>query len=152
MSPHPWIKPVLCVEPSMTVRLVARRMTAEHVGSVVVQSGDTIVGIATDRDIALTVFADELDPNSATIAECMSAPVITLGTDESPDVASRRMRKHRLRRLPVVDPSGAVVGIVSADDLIAELGQRWQALARAVTRGRASEEPDDRPKPRYGTE
>src|SRR5688572_33415170 len=89
------------VEPSRTVVDAARVMKQEDVGPVpVVENGDRLAGIVTDRDIVLRVVAEGGDPQSTTVGEIMSRDLVTVDPDQPLDEALRLMARHQVRRLP----------------------------------------------------
>jgi len=126
--------------PTTTVRYAARMMHESHIGSlVVIDDKKHPIGVVTDRDLALYVLTNELDPEATTIGDCMSAPPVTLSASAGLSEASKLMRKHGVRRLPIVDDSGQLVGIITGDDLVLLLGSELNELAAAVQRGFAVE-------------
>jgi CBS domain-containing protein len=115
-------------------------MHDSHVGSVVViDDKKRPIGIVTDRDLALYVLTNELDPESTTVGDCMSSPPVTLDRSAGLSDASALMRRHGVRRLPIVDEQGRLVGIITGDDLVLLLGRELNELAGAVQRGFAVE-------------
>lgn len=109
---------VVTATPEATLAEVARLMRGQHVGSVVVvDSGRKPVGIVTDRDIVLEAVAADLDPRTLRAAEIMSSPTV-IGDQDDPAWALKVMRDRGVRRLPVVDVSGTLAGIVALDDLL----------------------------------
>lgn len=111
------------VEPSATVVDAARVMKQQDVGPVpVVENGDRLAGIVTDRDIVLRVVAEGRDPQSTTVGETMSRDLATVDPDQPLDEALRLMARHQVRRLPVCEEDGRLVGIVAQADIATELG------------------------------
>ena len=111
------------VEPSATVVDAARVMKQQDVGPVpVVENGDRLAGIVTDRDIVLRVVAEGRDPQSTTVGETMSRDLATVDPDQPLDEALRLMARHQIRRLPVCEEDGRLVGIVAQADIATELG------------------------------
>jgi CBS domain-containing protein len=107
----------VCLETEATVADAARAMRDRDVGDVLVTDGDgSIVGIVTDRDIAVRAVADGADPSTARIGDVCSSDVKTLSPDQSVDDAIALMGEQALRRLPVVE-DGRPVGVVSLGDL-----------------------------------
>jgi len=98
----------------------ARIMAEEDIGSVPVVDGETVVGMLTDRDIALRVVAAGLDPGLTTIGEVASSDVHCATPDESLDDVFEQMSAWQIRRLPVVADQ-RLVGIVAQADLVHEL-------------------------------
>ena len=110
-----------CVTPGTTVRDVAQLMQREDTGAVpVVDGGDTrrLVGMITDRDIAIRVVAEGRDGETR-VSEVMSAGrMATVTADDSVDDAMERMADEQVRRIPVVDERGTLLGIVSQADVV----------------------------------
>jgi CBS domain-containing protein len=114
--------------PEVSVLDAARTMREQHVGSVVVVAGGAPLGILTDRDIVVRVVAaDHGHLDSLALREVLARAAITVNEDDPFDVALARMRRHAVRRLPVVDSSGALVGVIALDDILrriaSELGE-----------------------------
>jgi signal-transduction protein with cAMP-binding, CBS, and nucleotidyltransferase domain len=100
------------------VREAARRMTTEHVASVVVTDETAhIVGIFTERDLTSRVVAAGLDPEKTTLKQVMSATPLTIGPEATVADALRSMHLNNLRHLPVL-VDGQVVGVVSMRDFV----------------------------------
>ena len=111
------------VDTSARVVEAARIMRQEDVGPVpVVENGDRLAGIVTDRDIVLRVVAEGGDPQSTTVGEIMSRDLVTVDPDQPLDEALRLMARHQVRRLPVCEEDGRLVGIVAQADVATELG------------------------------
>ncbi|HEY0843846.1 MAG TPA: CBS domain-containing protein [Noviherbaspirillum sp.] len=113
---------IVCCESDTTLASVAELMRRHHVGDVVVTEtrGDATVpiGIVTDRDIVVETVAMQLDPGQYTVGDIMSTPVITVSAKDGLVETLRQMRENRVRRIPVVDDTGALAGIVTADDIV----------------------------------
>jgi acyl dehydratase/CBS domain-containing protein len=109
------VTPVVTAMPEVDAREAARRLTEEHIGSLVVCSNGGPVGIVTDVDVSKLV-AEGLDPESTTVGDVMTADLITVPPDAPIQTAAAKMREHEIKRLPVVDDDG-VVGIVTTTDL-----------------------------------
>ena len=122
---------------------VAQLMRRHHVGDVVVTEesmGKLIpVGIVTDRDIVASVIALELDPTIFSAGDLVSRPLVTAREDAGVFEAMQQMRKHGVRRMPVVTASGALAGIISVDDLIHLLAEEMGELAKLISREQAEE-------------
>lgn len=101
-----------------TVTAAARVMEAQNVGDVIVTDNSEILGVVTDRDIAVRAVAWGRDPNTTTLREICSDEPVVVETDTKLDDAAELMGKHAIRRLPVVD-NGRLVGVVSLGDLAA---------------------------------
>ena len=116
-----------------TVQAAAREMSHRNVGSLVVTRQDgEVIGIVTDRDIAVRGMGDGL-PATTPVTEIMSAHVTTIPADGDVFDAAKKMASAGLRRLPVVDDTDILVGIIALDDLMAAPSQEIAALREAVT-------------------
>ena len=126
-----------------SIAAAAQLMREQHVGDLVVveeKSGRRVpVGILTDRDLVVEILAKEVAMESVTVGDIMSGELVTAReTDELYDTM-QRMRAKGVRRIPVVDAAGALVGIVSVDDFLDLLADELTALARLVSREQARE-------------
>jgi CBS domain-containing protein len=103
-----------------------------------------LVGVVTDRDLCLGILADGKDPSSATVGEFMSKNVTSCKPSDTVAQALLRMKRSQVRRLPVVNPGGAVVGILSLADIVrseaAKKGEFCETMAAicAPTKTRAT--------------
>ena len=111
--------PVCCVLTD-TARRVAQRMRDDDIGSVPIvedQESHKLIGMITDRDLCCSVIADGLDPNTTTIASFVSAEPVSCREGENVEHCEQAMQEHQVRRMPIVDGEGCVIGIVSQADL-----------------------------------
>lgn len=132
-----------------SVAAAARLMLQHHVGTVVVVEDAAggrrdPVGIITDRDVAVGVVALGLDPGETPVGSVIRGRLVSVRDDEGIGRAVDLMRSKGLRRLPVVDASGALVGVLSADDLLELFTEEMSALAGMVARGMRREQ-DEHP-------
>jgi CBS domain-containing protein len=95
----------------------AKLMRGEDAGLAPIVDGDRLVGVVTDRDIAIRVVAEGRDPQSTKVEEVASQNVVTIDPQQELDEALRLMAQHQLRRLPVVEEDGKLVGIVAQADV-----------------------------------
>lgn len=109
--------PVTCPTDA-TIGEVAKIMKDRDIGDVLVMEGDTVTGIATDRDIVVRGLAEGKDA-SAPVAEVCTTDLVALSPDDDVKTAVQTMRERAVRRLPVLD-NGRPVGIVSLGDLAME--------------------------------
>jgi predicted transcriptional regulator len=120
------------------VKAVAQLMREYHVGSIVVADqpdGKRMpAGIVTDRDIAVAVVALGLKPEVIQVGDIMNQELVAVREDAGVAETVELMRMKGLRRLPVTDSAGALVGIVAADDVLSLLAEEMAALASMVTR------------------
>jgi CBS domain-containing protein len=110
------------VETSTPVVEAARLMKSEDVGSLPILEGERLVGMVTDRDIVLRVVAEGKDMQSSTVGEIASRDLVTVDPQQDLDEALRLMAQHQVRRLPVVEEDGRLVGILAQAD-VATSGQ-----------------------------
>jgi CBS domain-containing protein len=108
-----------------SLKSVGELMRARHVGSVVICDGGRPVGVITDRDLALAVVADQVDPGD-TAGSQASRPLVTGEVEMDLEEAVALMVQHHIRRLPVTE-GDALVGIVTIDDLAVRAGDLHQA-------------------------
>jgi CBS domain-containing protein len=100
-----------------SVREVARQMKALDVGMIPVYDGDRLVGMVTDRDLALRVVAEARDATTTQAHEVMTPEVIYCFEDQTVDEAAQVMEQQQIRRLLVLNRDKRLVGIVSLGDL-----------------------------------
>jgi CBS domain-containing protein len=123
---------VECATPEMTVREAAERMKSRNIGSLPVCEGKKVVGMITDRDITIRSTAGGSDPNATRVDAVMSRDVVSVKPDDSVRDAEQIMHDRQLRRLPVIDESGRLVGYLA----IAKIARKESpAQAGRVFRG-----------------
>lgn len=116
----------------------ARLMRQHHVGDVVVvndaETDPSPIGVVTDRDIVVEVLGKDLDPARITLREIMRKPAVIASASEDITQAVERMKAHGVRRIPVVDGSSRLAGILCLDDLLKRLAVDAANLAEVVAR------------------
>lgn len=116
----------------------ARLMREHHVGDLVVLDGregeQTPVGIVTDRDLVIEVIAAGVRPDDLTVGDVMSYELVTAREEDGLLDVIERMGAKGVRRVPVVDDTGTLVGILSVDDLIELFAEQVTDLARLIAR------------------
>lgn len=124
---------VITVSPDDSLSTAMRQMDDNNVGAVVVVRDRKVVGILTDRDvaIALALTADEVNADSV-VGDVMTREVLTIWEDQGLFNATQYMQGHRVRRLPVINRDNELVGMVSFDDIVALLGQELRNLGTAI--------------------
>ena len=123
----------VCCTPGDTAQKVANLLCQNNVGSLpVVESEQTrkLVGMITDRDLCCSVVARGLDPKEAKIANSMTLSPVSCRDGDNVDKCERAMQEHQVRRIPVVDGEGCVIGIVSQADLA--LKERPEKVSKTV--------------------
>ena len=124
---------VATITADQSICACALQMRLDHVGSlVVVDENQTPLGMITDRDIAIEVVARKLNPEQLTVKDIMTSPVVTATPNESMVVALARMREFGVRRLPIVDEQGKLVGVISNSNLVEELSGLLDSLVRNI--------------------
>jgi CBS domain-containing protein len=117
----------------------ARLMREHHVGSLVVLREHAPprvpIGMITDRDLAVGVMALGLDPEKTLVEAAMRPGLALVKESEGIGRAIALMRSHGVRRLPVVDGAGTLVGVIAADDLVELFADEMSGLASLVAAG-----------------
>jgi CBS domain-containing protein/uncharacterized protein (DUF2267 family) len=128
-----WYKrPRIVALNSMTSVLdAARAIEHNNIGAVVVQDKGSVVGIVTDRDLAIRALGRGLDPHKTSIGEVMTAGVVSLAPTDTQASAIRLMQKRNIRRIPLVE-EGRCVGMVTLDDLLLDEAAPIDRLAAIV--------------------
>lgn len=123
-------KDLVYSHPTDTVDDVAKLMKKEDIGPVlIVEKGDQgkrLVGIVTDRDLAIKVVGEGRDPKKTKVKDVMTTKVVTCRADDDVQNAMNAMAQHQLRRIPVVDEYGALVGIISQADVATRVDEPEQ--------------------------
>ena len=125
MTPDP-----TCCTPDTTLQRVAELMVEHDCGEIpVVDNVASMlpVGVITDRDITCRTVAKGLNPLTLTVSDCMTAPCVTVTPDTSLAECCRILEENQIRRVPVVDASGACCGIVALADIAQHAKRRETA-------------------------
>ena len=115
MTPNP-----CSIDADQTVAHAAKMMRDEDVGLAPIVEGDKLIGTVTDRDITIRVVAEGKDPNQTAVREIASTNIVTIDPQQELDEALRLMAQHQVRRLPVVEEDGRLVGVVAQADVARE--------------------------------
>ena len=122
----------------------AKLMRQHHVGSLLVISrdsdGNRPVGIITDRDIVVEVLAEEVPLNKIAVEDLMTKSLIVANEDDDLFDTVRKMRVKAVRRIPVIDAKGLLVGIFTMDDLIELLHEELGNIVSLVSREQKMEQ------------
>jgi len=134
---------VVIAKKALSVVDAAQLMRTHHVGDlVVVEEKDgrkQPVGIVTDRDIVVEVVAAGVDADALKVGDIMGPEVATVRESEGLFEALRYMRDKGVRRMPVVDSTGGLVGILTMDDMLSLLAEEMTELAKLVSHERQRE-------------
>jgi CBS domain-containing protein len=135
---------VITMKRDSTVLQAASLMRQFHVGDVVIiedHLGKIVpIGIVTDRDIVVELVATELDCNVMTTGDIMTKNLIVIKENFGVFDAIKLMSSKGIRRIPVVDNDGALVGIVTFDDLLVLLTKEFNTLVKLIPREQKNEE------------
>jgi CBS domain-containing protein len=118
-----------------SVAEAARKMRDAGVGCVVVVRGARPVGVLTDRDVAVRIVADGRDPLHTKVSEIVTYDPVVADVESDLATAAALVRTHGVRRLPVVDSSGNVMGIVTVDELLILVGRTLSDLCVGIEEG-----------------
>ena len=113
-----------CCLPQDSVDIAARLMRIQDVGMIPVVEGETVpklVGVLTDRDLAILVVAPGREPRKTKVSEVMTKNVVTCNDTDSVEKVIESMKSHQIRRIPVLSTSNGVVGVVSQSDIALRL-------------------------------
>ena len=112
------------IDAGKDVSYAAKMMRDEDVGIAPIVEGEQLVGVLTDRDIAIKVVAEGKDPTTVHVREIASTRLVTVDPSQDLDEAMRLMARHQVRRLPVVEEDGKLVGVLAQADVAREGGDR----------------------------
>jgi CBS domain-containing protein len=108
---------VQIVSPTDTIQAAAKKMKDADVGFLPVGENDKLVGMLTDRDIALRAVANGKNPKKTMVRDVMTEKVLYCVEDDEVEAAAENMAELQIRRLPIVDANKRLVGIVSIGDI-----------------------------------
>ena len=129
---------VITAEKDMSITEVARLMQEHHVGDLIVVenlNGRTRpIGIVTDRDLVIEVLAQMAPVDAIRVGDVMSYEIATVSENDELWETLEQMRKLGVRRMPVVDAAGALVGIITLDDLMELMAEAMGHIASLIRR------------------
>ncbi len=128
---------VVMVDRGASIFEVARIMRQYHVGDVIITetrgTEKVPLGIFTDRDIVVQLIAEGVDIGTVDVGDVMSFELLTIGEREELSSAIKRMRDRGVRRMPVVNGAGGLVGILAVDDLIDLAAEQLSDLVKLIS-------------------
>jgi CBS domain-containing protein len=131
---------VVTVTRETAIAEAAKLMRKHHIGALVVveqsREGPVPVGVVTDRDIVIEIVGAGLSPETVKVSEILQRPVVTVQQEAGYAEAVRSMSVNGVRRMPVVDANGALVGIITIDDILHQLAGPLLALGELAGRER----------------
>jgi len=133
--------PVCCL-PDDLVGKVAQMMKSENIGSIPVienEQNPKLVGIVTDRDLALKIVAEGRDARSTKVEAVMTCTVVTCHAEDDLQKALDAMSAHQLRRIPIVDKNNKILGIIAQADVATRLNkpEKTAAVVKGISRSNA---------------
>jgi CBS domain-containing protein len=134
---------VATIRRGQSVLDAATRMRQEHVGDLIVaevRDGHNVpVGILTDRDIVISIIARQARPEDITVGDAMSEKLLAISKDSGIESALREMRRHGVRRAPVIGAHGELIGVLSIDDVIDHIAVQLGHIADVIRLGQEAE-------------
>lgn len=123
---------VITVSPDQTVVEACRLLAERNIGCLVVADAGKLCGILTDRDITLKVIGERKDPQQTTVREIMTPHPAHITVDKTLHELTALMHTQHVRRVPIVNETQAVVGLVTLDDLLMLLSEEMADLGRGI--------------------
>lgn len=130
---------VVTVAPMDDLVAAAHVMREKHVGYLIVSEASgparnerRVVGVLTDRDIVVAVLAQEVDAHELKVGDVMTRNPLLIEEGQSIEAVLRHMREAGVRRVPVVDPSGALTGVLSIDDVLEGIAEQLINIAGSI--------------------
>ena len=123
----------------MTIRDAAKCMRADHIGALPVGENDRLLGMITDRDIAVRAVAAARSPGNTTVREVMSKGICYCFGDDDAEAAAQIMAKHLVRRLPVLNRDKRLVGVIALADLGRSEDEAAQGALKDISQPTAKE-------------
>ena len=120
------------VAPGDDLIAAAHLMREKHVGYLIVSQGTRVAGVLTDRDIVVAVLAQEVDVHALKVGDVMTRDPLVIEEGQSIEAVLRHMREAGVRRVPVVDRSGALTGVLSIDDVLEQIAQQLIDIAGSI--------------------
>jgi len=132
------IRDVVSIDSQATLLDVATKMRDANIGMLPVTEGGAVRGIVTDRDLVIRAMTRDVRPSEVQVNECLSEPPRCAEPDWSVEEAMDEMASQQVGRLPVVDTSGAVIGVVTLSSLALRTAKREETLDTAQEVARRS--------------
>ncbi len=124
---------VVSIPADATVREAAKKMAEVNVGCVcILDEKGRLLGLFTERDILKRVLLKDLRTDATRVSEVMTRQIVTARPEQPHTDGMRLMREHHIRHLPVVEPDGTVLGVLSIRDLVREEARQARRTAEAV--------------------
>ena len=125
-------KPVVTISPETSITEACQLMEQNHIGCLIAEREGKLCGIVTDRDIALRVTGSKRDPDKTKVQDIMTPDPIRVSVDKDLHHLTALMHAYHVRRVPIVKGFDTTLGIVTLDDLIAQLGSDMSEIGKAI--------------------
>ena len=126
-------KPLIRVAPDINITEACQLMEQNNVGCLIAEREGRLCGIVTDRDIALRVAGAKRDPDKTKVKDIMTPDPIRISVDKDLRQLTAMMHAYHVRRVPIVNGFDTTLGIVTLDDLIAQLGDEMAEIGKAIS-------------------
>ena len=126
-------KPLVRIALDTNVVEACQLMDQNNVGCLVAEKEGKLCGIITDRDVALRVVGARKDPQTTLVKEVMTPDPIRISVDKDVRQLTALMHAYHVRRVPIVNGFDTTLGIVTFDDLIAQLGDEMSEIGKAIS-------------------
>jgi len=126
-------KPVIRIAPDANITEACQLMEQNNVGCLIAERQGRLCGIVTDRDIALRVAGARRDPEKTMVKDIMTPDPIRISVEKDLRQLTAMMHAYHVRRVPIVNGFDTTVGIVTLDDLIAQLGDEMAEIGKAIS-------------------
>ena len=126
-------KPVVRIAPETNITEACQLMEQNNIGCLIAERAGKLCGIVTDRDIALRVAGAKRDPDKTLVKDIMTPDPIRISVDKDLRQLTALMHAYHVRRVPIVNGFDTTVGIVTLDDLIAQLSDEMAEIGKAIS-------------------
>ena len=126
-------KPVVRIAPETNITEACQLMEQNNIGCLIAERAGKLCGIVTDRDIALRVAGAKRDPDKTLVKDIMTPDPIRISVDKDLRQLTALMHAYHVRRVPIVNGFDTTVGIVTLDDLIAQLSDQMAEIGKAIS-------------------
>ena len=126
-------KRVVTISPERSVAEACWVMKDKNIGCLIAEREGKLCGIVTDRDIALRVTGAKCDPDKTKVKDIMTPDPLRISVDKDLHHLTALMHAYHVRRVPIVNGFDTTLGIVTLDDLIAQLGETMSEIGKAIS-------------------
>jgi CBS domain-containing protein len=126
-------KPVVRISPETSITEACQLMEQNNIGCLIAEQEGKLCGIVTDRDIALRVTGSKRDPDKTKVQDIMTPDPIRVSVDKDLHHLTALMHAYHVRRVPIVNGFDTTLGLVTLDDLIAQLGSDISEIGKAIS-------------------